>query len=281
MDLHLADFTNDVHFNRLIRGQGDRVDLAAAALEIARDEYPDLHVDGWLARLDVMGRQVRERIEPDVGPGLVLAAISDFMFKEGFRGNQDDYYDPRNSFLNEVLDRKLGIPITLSLVYLAIADRVGIALRGVGLPAHFVVKYAGRTQEIFVDPFHEGAFLTRAGCECRVSQVLDVPVTLTDDQLEPAPNDQIVLRLLGNLKAIYLKQEDFQRALRVQQRIWAIGRSDPAEWRDLGMLYFQTNRPMLAIRHLEAYCRMNPEGEDIKTVRKVLKAAGRVQTAMN
>ena len=265
-----------------MHGEIEQVDLAVVALEIARDEFPDLEVDCWLARLDVMGRQVRERISPGDDPEARIEQINRFLFvEEGYRGNTEHYYDPRNSFLNEVLERKLGIPITLSLVYLAIAKRVGLGMRGVGMPAHFIVKFMGPEREIFVDPFHRGAILTREDCEQRVSQVVGLPVTLTVDQLEPSPNDQVVLRLLGNLKAIYMKQTDLVRALRVQERICAIHQSDAAELRDLGLLYLRNNRPTPAIEHLREYCRLTPAGEDLETVQTLLKAALRLGATMN
>ena len=282
MALVVADYTRDTHFSRLMHGEIEQVDLAAVALEIARDEFPELQVDCWLARLDVMGRQVRERISPEDGPEALIEQLNHFLFaEEGYRGNTENYYDPRNSFLNEVLERKLGIPITLSLVYLALAERVGLAMRGVGMPAHFIVKLMGSEREIFVDPFHAGAILTRDDCEQRVSQVVGLPVTLNVDQLEPSSNDQVVLRLLGNLKVIYLEQTDLVRALRVQERICAVHPLDATELRDLGLLYLRTNRPGPAIEQFQQYCRRSPEAEDLETVRTLLKVAVRLMATMN
>jgi regulator of sirC expression with transglutaminase-like and TPR domain len=278
----VADFSRDIHFSRLTHGLTEQVDLAAVALEIARDEYPAIEIAAWLDRLDVMGQQVRRRVTTGEDPEVLIQRLNQFMFVEqGFRGNTEEYYDPRNSFLNEVLDRKLGIPITLSLIYLAVANRAGLTLKGVGMPAHFIVMFHGPQREIFIDPFHGGAILTRESCELRVSQVLGVPVTLDQEQLEPSPSDQIVLRLLGNLKVIYARQGDHPRALRVQERIWALDRSDASERRDLGVLYLHNDRPAAAIEHLKAYCRMRPDADDLETVRTLLKAAAKLQVSMN
>jgi regulator of sirC expression with transglutaminase-like and TPR domain len=275
-------FDRDIHFSRLVHGQTDAVDLATVALEIARDEYPELDIPSWLSRLDSLGRQLRSRVSATAEPETLIAQLNEFLFAEqGFRGNEQDYYDPRNSFLNDVIERKLGIPITLSLVYLAVAERVGLPLRGVGMPAHFIVKFAGPAREIFIDPFHGGAILTRESCERRVSQVLGLPVSLDPEQLDPSPPDQVVLRLLANLKGIYVNQSDAARALRVQERIFALNESDAAERRDLGALYLRNDRPAAAIEHLEAYRRARPDADDSETVHSLLKAAARMLAAMN
>ena len=278
----MPEFSRDVHFSRLIQDQIDQVDLATVALEIARDEYPELDISDWRGRLDRMGVQVRERVSSGEAPTVLIRHVNQFLFvEEGYRGNRGEYYDPRNSFLNDVIERKLGIPITLSLIYLAVADRVGLRLQGVGMPAHFILKFQQPGCEVFIDPFHCGEILTREACELRVSQVVGMPVTLEPEQLEPAPFGQVVLRLLGNLKGIYLKQEDCVRALRVQERIFALNRSASSELRDLGVLYLRNDRPSKAIELLENYLEIEPAADDKETVQTIIKAARRLHTSMN
>ena len=280
---HLSrlEFAQDVHFNRLVHGDIDRVDLATVALEIARDEYPDLKPSDWLARLDWMGEQVQKRVAEDAVAETKVEEINRFLFEDqGYRGNSDQYYDARNSFLNLVIERKLGIPITLSLVYLAIANRIKLPLRGVAMPGHFLVKYVGTCDPFFIDPFHRGEFLTRDGCESRVSQVMGVRVALSPDQLEPATDEHVTLRLLGNLKAIYVHETDLHRAVRVQERICTL-RCDANEFRDLGVLYLRNGRPGAAIEHLERFRDMSPESEDSETAQQLLEVARKCQASLN
>ncbi len=200
---------------------------------------------------------------------------------EGFKGNNQEYYDPRNSFLNDVIGRKLGIPITLSLVYLAVAEGAGLRLFGVGMPTHFIVKYQADGWEVFIDPFHDGAILTRELCELRVSNVIGMPVTLSRDQLAPSAHDQVVLRLLGNLKGIYTKLEDSVRGLRVQERICALNKLDPHEVRDLGVLYLKNDRPARAIEVFENYLKMKPKADDFEDIESMIRGAKRIQISMN
>src|SRR2546427_11095820 len=141
------------------------IDLGHASLLIAREEYPDLDVHGYLERLDEMAREIRGRMKGTEGAKSQIAHLNRLLFEEmGFRGNREEYYDPRNSFLNDVLDRRIGIPITLAVLYVAIGERAGLPVRGVGMPGHFLVKYAPATSgEIFIDAFN-GRTLTREEC---------------------------------------------------------------------------------------------------------------------
>jgi len=278
----VPDFSRDVHFSLLLDGRADQVDLPTVALEIAREEYPGLDIGAWLARLDGMGIQVRDNVRDGEDPAAIILHLNHFLFEqEGYRGNEDEYYDPKNSFLNDVIERRLGIPLTLSLMYMAVASRVGLSLCGVGMPAHFIVKFDDGDREIFIDPFHRGAVLSREACEQRVSQVLGVPVSLDSVQLGAAPCDEVVLRLLGNLKGIYVKQDDAARALRVQERIVAIRGDDLDELRDLGVLLLQNHRPARAIEVLESYRLNRPDAADNEVVESLLKAATRLRASMN
>jgi regulator of sirC expression with transglutaminase-like and TPR domain len=212
----------------------------------------------------------------------VLGQINWVLFvEEGFHGNTDAYYDPRNSYLNEVLDRKTGIPITLSILYWRLAERQGLAVAGLNLPSHFMLRVDQADTTLFVDPFHGGALLDRAGCAARIFELSGERVELTDEHFAPCPLDQVVARMLRNLKAIYLGSNDFTSALPVQRRLAALSRTDPREQRDLGMLCLQLDRPAEAIAPLQCYIDAAPESDDAEAVRALLRAARREVATWN
>ena len=198
-------FADSPEFLRLIRGE-DEPDLTRLCFEIARDAYPKLDPVPYLNKIDALANRVRDRCPQGAKARHILGQINWVLFvEEGFRGNVEEYGDPRNSYLNVVIDRKLGIPISLSVLYLAIADRLGLAMAGVNLPGHFVIHAGRGDSTIFVDAFHEGALLDRAGCERLVARSLDRPIKLTDSAFEPCSSRILVQRMLRNLKAAYLR----------------------------------------------------------------------------
>jgi len=270
-----SPFADSPEFRRLLDGQPG-ADLARIALEIARDAYPGLDAGRYLGRLDELAARVRQRCPGEATPRQVVGQINWVLFvEEGFRGDTDDYYDPRNSYLNEVLDRKAGIPISLSVVYLALADRLGLAMAGVNLPAHFVVRVGRGPGALFIDPFHSGALLDRRGCERRVEEVTGQAVELSAAQLAPCPLPTMVARMLRNLKAVYLQRHDFDPALPVVRRLVALAPEEPLERRDLGMVCLHADRPGEAIGHLAAYLAAAPNAEDATVIDSLLQAARR------
>ncbi len=194
--------------------------------------------------------------------------------EEGYEGNRENYFDPRNSYLNEVIDRKTGIPISLSILYASLAERLGVVLEGVNLPAHFMLRLDESHQPLFIDPFHAGEFLDWQGCEGRLSNLANHPVTLSETQAAPCPPRLIVSRMLRNLKAIYLGTSDFASALSVQRRL-AAASDEPEEQRDLGMICLQLDRPGEAIDPLQAYLSAFPQADDVEPVTALLSAARR------
>jgi regulator of sirC expression with transglutaminase-like and TPR domain len=270
-----SPFGESPEFQRLLRRE-PRSDLVRIALEIARDAYHDLDIDQYLGRIAALADRVRGRCASGAKPRALLGQINWVLFvEEGFRGNREDYYDPRNSYLNRVIDRKTGIPITLSILYAAIAGRLGLALSGVNLPAHFMLRVDGGDATIFVDPFHDGALLDRRGCEQRIAQIMGHPVPLTDVQLAPCGPDLIVTRMLRNLKAIHLERQDYAEALPVLRRLAALNPGDPHEQRDFGMLCLRLDRPAEAIAPLQAYLDARPRAEDADDIAPLLRAARR------
>jgi regulator of sirC expression with transglutaminase-like and TPR domain len=274
-----SPFAESPEFRRLLRRETPS-DLVRISLEIARDAYPDLDIDRYLGKIEALTNRVRDRCAAGAKTRSVLGQINWVLFvEEGFRGNTEDYYDPRNSYLNEVIDRKTGIPITLSVLYATIAARVGLALSGVNLPSHFMLRVGdGREDDdrpLFVDPFDEGALLDRQGCEEAISKRVGQPVTLSDIQLAPCGHDLIVARMLRNLKAIYLEQHDHAAALPVLRRLAALNPGDPQEQRDLGMLCLRLDRPADAIAPLQAYLDARPNAQDADMIGPLLRAARR------
>jgi regulator of sirC expression with transglutaminase-like and TPR domain len=274
-----SPFAESPEFQRLLRRES-RSDLVRIALEIARDAYPGLEIEQYLGKIEALADRVRDRCAAGAKPRAVLGQINWVLFvEEGYQGNTENYYDPRNSYLNEVIDGKLGIPITLSVLYAKIAARVGLTMAGMNLPGHFMLRAGFGDATIFVDPFHAGALLDRKGCERRISELLGQPVALSEEQLAPCSNDVVVTRMLRNLKAIYLEQKDYATALPVIRRLAALNQDDPHEQRDFGMLCLQLDRPAEAIEPLQAYLDARPQDQDADIIRPLLRAARR-ETAL-
>jgi regulator of sirC expression with transglutaminase-like and TPR domain len=206
-------------FTDAVTGPENRLDLGRAALLIASEEYPGLDVLRYVAKLEVMAAAVRPGVTTADDPILKIESLNTYFFEErGFRGNSQEYYDPRNSFLNDVLDRRLGIPITLSIVYMEVARRVGMPLQGVGMPGHFIVKYARPEEDIYIDPFNKGRLLSREACQELIQQVYGEPVPLQETFLATVTKKQILARLLMNLKAVYIHTKNYLKALSVVER---------------------------------------------------------------
>jgi regulator of sirC expression with transglutaminase-like and TPR domain len=263
----------DAALTLLAREPSAPVDVAELALRLARDEYPALDIEGYLAELDAMAHELRRRLH---GPlEARLAGLCRYLFHElGFRGNQSDYYDARNSYLNDVLDRRLGIPITLSAVAVAVGRRAGLGVEGVGLPGHFIAKAVGEgPEEILFDPFHGGRVLQPEQCEALVERATGEPFRLTAEALRPTPAGPVVRRMLANLKGVYLRDGDFVRAVRVMGRLRQLDPDDAQQRRDLGAALLQAGDPGRAIDHLQAYLDAAPVATDASLVRQVLKKA--------
>jgi regulator of sirC expression with transglutaminase-like and TPR domain len=251
------------------------LDLAELALQLARDEYPALDVPGYLSELGAMAHEARRRLRGSLEARVL--GLCRYLFHDlGFRGNQGDYYDARNSYLNEVLDRRTGIPITLSAVAMAVGARAGLEVVGVGLPGHFVAKAvngASGSDEVIFDPFHGGRMRTPEECEALVERVVGAPFQATPEALQPVPLGLIAQRMLNNLKAVYLGGGDFSRAIRVMGRLRQLNPHDPLQLRDLGATLARNGQPGQAIEHLEAYLQSMPQAEDSNLVLQVLNRA--------
>jgi len=250
----------------------ERIDLAEAALWIAAEEYPGLDVQHYVSRLAQLAARAHERLERVTGAAARVAALNDFLYREeGFAGNRADYYDARNSFLNEVLERRTGIPITLAIVYTWIAARIGLPARGVGFPGHFLVRIA-QPDEVLVDPF-TGEIVSRAQCEERLRATAgEDDLELHPSLLEPTPARQILARVLRNLKQVWLAREEWQRALACAERILLVAPDAPLELRDRGLVYEKLECFAAAADDLERFLTLAPVDESAPAVRERLLA---------
>jgi len=269
-------------FAHLVRQPEAAIDLAAATLLIAKEEYPDLDVAAYLSRLADMAADVRRLAGTSQDPHRVISELSDYLFRHlGFRGNTDAYYDPRNSFLNEVLDRRLGIPITLSTLYLEVGRRVGLKIHGVGMPGHFLVKYVGRSEEIVVDPFGGGDVVVPSDCQRILDRLFEGKVRFDPTMLAAVGTRQILTRMLANLKAIYFNNEEYDKALSIVERLLILHPQDACEIRDRGLLSCQLRHHGEAIADLERYLRLAPEANDSETIREHLRTLRQRAAALN
>jgi regulator of sirC expression with transglutaminase-like and TPR domain len=247
------------------------IDLAEVALRLARDEYPSLDVDGSLAEFDAMALEARRYLAGTLSAR--VQGLCRYLFHEmGFRGNTGDYYDPRNSYLNLVLERRTGIPISLSAITIAVGRRAGLQIVGVGLPGHFIAKAVGEDSEVLIDSYHGGRVLTLTDCENLVRQVARMSFEASPLTLQALPPGLIVQRMLTNLKSIYLGQKDWGRATRVLQRLRQLNPYDAGLRRDLGVCFARHGQPGKAVDHLQAYLEAETEAEDAATVAEILKA---------
>ena len=258
-------------FAALVARPEAALDLAQAALVVAAEEQPGLDVAHYRALLLELGLQARARVsEREAAP---IAALNHFVFSElGFTGNQENYYDPRNSLLSYVLDARRGIPITLALVYMELGRRAGLHVEGVGLPGHFIVRARATTDArgVLIDPFN-GRIVSEADCQQQLDTLYDGQVPLTPAHLRPARPREILARLLRNLKAIYAQAHHYRRALAVVERILLVAPQEHEEHRDCGMLLVQLGRFAEAIREVETYLRRAPEAPDAERVQTELK----------
>lgn len=211
-----------------------------------------------------------------------LHRLREFLFEEqGFRGNVEDYYDPRNSFFNDVLDRRLGIPITLSLLFVEVGRRLGLAIDGIGLPGHFIVGFDAGECRVLLDPFDGGAVLTPEGCQRLVARALGRTVRLQDQHFAVVTKRQFLIRMLDNLKGIYFKREAWDKALWVCDRLVVLDPENSCEVRDRGVALVSMGELPRAAADWESYLRHRPEAPDAESVRARLRRVRQALAALN
>jgi regulator of sirC expression with transglutaminase-like and TPR domain len=272
-------------FMRMVAGADEDINLAEAALLIAAEEYRDLDVAAYLARFDSMAETLKLRLRPDISPADTILMLNRFLYEEqGFSGNAADYYDPRNSFLNEVLDRKRGIPLTLAIVYIEIGRRVGLPLCGISFPAHFLVKCKLREGTVVLDPYAKGISLSFDEIRQRIKNLrngVEPPASVVAGMLASASNKDILVRMLRNLKGIYSHHKDWLKALSATDRIISVIPESAEEYRDRGMIYLNLECFRAALFDLQAYLKMLPVAADADTVRQKVVELQTVASRLN
>ena len=254
-------------------GRSDRdFELGRAALYIAQEEYPQLPVERYTLRLDCLAEAVKDRLDEETAPPVVLGELIHTLFeREGLRGNKESYHDPRNSFINDVLDRRLGIPLTLGIILLEVGWRLGLPLEGVNFPGHFLVRYRGAAEHLLIDPFDAG----RIRVESQAQEVLDQQyggvVRMQPAFLRAASKRDMIRRLLVNLKGLYVNVNDNERALSVVERLMLVHPASPGERRDRGMLLLRLGREEEAKEQLRRYLDGAPGAVDAERIGRLVR----------
>lgn len=258
-------------FRQAVERPEKTIDLGRAALTIALGDYPDLDIENYLRRIDELAVAVSQRCGADADMFRSIAALNYVLFKEqGFRGNRDEYYDPKNSFLNDVIDSKRGLPITLSVLYMEVGQRIGLAIDGVGFPGHFLVKTKSAGDEIVLDPFNAGDVKSHEDLQSMLDQLSGGKVLLQRDFLAPLPKKQILKRMLGNLKAIYGRGDELVKMLAVLDRLIIVDPGAVEDVRDRGAVYLRLECYGPAKDDFETYLRLAPDAKDAAAIREQL-----------
>ena len=262
-------------FTRIVNNPEEQLDLAEAALLIAKEEQPSLDIEAYLRRLDDLAAAVRSRLpDPPTVDDIILQLNIQLYREEGLRGNTNAYYDPANSFLNEVLDRKTGIPITLSVIYMEVARRLGLSLVGVGFPGHFLVKHISPDGEKVLDPFLGGIELDKQQLTQKLQAMYgenNPYIAMIPQLLSAASKKEILIRMLRNLKGVYLQKNDFQRGLSVIDRILLIAPDMAAEIRDRGSVHHRLGHIQAALQDFHRYLQLAPNADDAEAVRTMIR----------
>jgi regulator of sirC expression with transglutaminase-like and TPR domain len=269
-------------FADLIGRDDEEIEIDRAAFLIEAVEYPELDVEAGLRELEDLAVILQPRLTGLGGPQEVVHVVANFLHGElGFSGNPDAYYDPRNSYLNEVLERRLGIPISLSALYLEIGRRLGLPFEGVGMPGHFLVRYRHAVSPILVDPFAGGAIVSDAECEARLRGVYGPGVQLQPSMLVAISTRNIVFRMLNNLKSIYASQNEWPRVVRTIDLMLATQPGASGEYRDRGAAHLRSGDLKRARADFEHYLLNAAEIADAASVREQLALVDRLESMRN
>jgi regulator of sirC expression with transglutaminase-like and TPR domain len=272
-------------WKEIVAGPEEEIDLAEAALVIAAHEYPGLDVDAYLARIAEMAETLKRRLRRDISPADTLVALNRYLFEElGFSGNAANYYDPRNSYLNEVLDRRLGIPITLSMLCIEVGRRIGLAVHGVSFPGHFLVKCVVRDGVVVLDPYARGASLSLDDLQQRLKVMRGgtaPPPDMVQHMLAAAGRKDILVRLLRNLKSNYLERREPARALAAADRIIELAPRAAEEYRDRAGIYLDLECFRAALSDFRDYLMLKPGADDAAMVQRRVVELQQIAARLN
>ena len=243
-----------------------QIDVARAAMLLAAAEYPQLNVERELFAFQRLAGAISSKFLDDNDPLYCVNVISEHLFDDmGFRGDADNYYDPRNSYLNQVLERRTGIPITLAVVYMEVGRRLKVPLLGIGMPGHFLVRHR-EIENLYIDAFSGGILLSEEECRDIVGELAHGDIAWSPDLLKPVSNREIIARMIRNLKAIYMADEDFVRALTVSEFALALDPHSAMDRRDRGIVHYQLGHSAEALDDLVYYLDLAPSGPDVEGV---------------
>ena len=264
-------------FARLISRPEEDLDLGRAALLVAGEEYPELDVEGQLRLLDGFAMTIRNLVSDDMPAVDRAREVGRYLFRElGFHGNSADYYNPDNSYFNRVLETQTGIPITLSLLFLEVARRIGLRCHGVGMPGHFLVGLEG--EEVYFDPFNGGSALSPNDCRRLAERLFGERLAWREDYLTPCTKYEFLFRMLNNLKVVYERTDAAEKAVGVVQRMIMVNPEETALHLDLASLYYQLQQYRAAIRSLEEYLRLENDAPDAEQVKAWVES---IRTTLN
>jgi regulator of sirC expression with transglutaminase-like and TPR domain len=250
-------------FARLVKRPEAKFDLARAALLIAAEANPNVDVDGEIHTLESWASQLRAQLDPSWNNLQKLARLRNFVYEElRFRGDHRDYYSPSNSLLNEVMGRRLGVPLTLSIIFMELGWRVGMPLEGVGFPGHFLVRLAGEPLDLLLDPYERGTSVHEEDCRRMLHDLSDGKLELSDGHLASISKREMIVRLLMNLKGAYLRADDDVNALAAVDRLLLLKPDDLDEVRDRGLLLYRLQRYVPALEALLRYLDEGPDAPD-------------------
>ena len=247
--------------------KGNDSDLALCALLLAKYDNQEIDIDAYYSEIERMGEDLLSKIKNNIGLEAKVALISQYLFKDnGYHGSRTDYYNQSNSYLNEVLDDREGIPITLSIIYIELAERIGLKMQGLGLPGHFVVFYNNNGNRKIIDPFDNGKPITKADADAIVKEY---DITMNANDYKAADNKSIIQRMLYNLKGISIDNKEYQSALNYVDLLIAIDPKDSQERLSRSILFIQLDQNDDAKKDLEWLLEMEPEGIRIERIREL------------
>ena len=277
---HRSDVMN-AYFGSLAGKRDEDIHLAEAALQIAAQEYPSINVSSYVTLLENWGSDLKKTFSSK-SKKQKIGAINEFLFqKMGFTGNVEDYYDPKNSFLNDVIDRKIGIPISLSVIYLQLAWAFDLEAEGIGFPGHFLVCVKTENGSLYIDPFHHGNTMTLEDCRKFWNDLTEAQMEFDQSFLHPLNKRQILGRMLRNLKGIYLEQRNYGKLVGTLDLLVTLNPLDPDEIRDRGIVHYQMESFRQALQDFEAYLSMSSDAEETATIRQYVEILRHYNSRLN
>lgn len=263
--------------------EDEKIDMMRGALLIAETEYPLLRPELYFRKIEELAVRAKSRLPDEPDAAQTIQVLNQVLFvEEQLRGNTEDYYDPRNSFLNDVLDRRLGIPITLAVIYMEVARRVGFPLFGVGMPGHFLLKhYDVDGRQTIIDCFESGKILSASDCQRRLNEIYSGQLTLQPDFLGAIPRRQILMRMLNNLRSVYLTGRNFRKALQIVDLILATYPRSPEDVKQRAVLLHELGAASRALEDFDLYLKMSPEASDADEIRQISLSIRRKLATLN